>query len=510
MLKKIKKSKRGLTFTTEKDEKIGTKFRYFIDKKKNQIIIEESINGGSTVSRKKSGKRYKALYDIRSKEVKELISNADYLEIDEAGSQIIVKIYQSVKKNYIAKKSNIVHLEDVLLKQTGQIILDKASGMSFGRPTLACDEYFSYLEKTFSANYVKREKKKLNTVYDVISLFSGAGMLDYAFKDPKFRFVFANDACLIDGKLKPEIAETYEYNMGHKMTIGDIREIDPKDVPACDLIIGGPCCQGYSGIVSSAERRYSEEAEKKRLLIDDYVRFVIDKQPKVFVIENVPELLSEKQGKYIREHVLNVLTNYEITATIVKDSEVGGYSVRRRAIVIGSRIGKIELPDVKFSTVKTVRDALSKVDATWFNYDEGSSAKEGTKILMSYVPEGGNFKDIPEEIAIKYRSSHTPFTKNTQSQNYRRLEWDKPSPTIACWRKACMMPPEGNRTLSVSEVAAIQGLPKEFHLFGGIGAKQQMLGNGVTQAMGRFVKKYVLDALDRYSKTTSFTDVSLI
>lgn len=82
MNKKLRKSSRGLTFSLDDNELIGTKYRYFIDKKNKNIIIIPDDSGNMTVSRKKSGKKFKALYDIRSKEVKELCSTADYLEVD--------------------------------------------------------------------------------------------------------------------------------------------------------------------------------------------------------------------------------------------------------------------------------------------------------------------------------------------------------------------------------------------------------------------------------------------
>lgn len=65
--------------------------------------------------------------------------------------------------------------------------------------------------------------------------------------------------------------------------------------------------------------------------------------------------------------------------------------------------------------------------------------------------------------------------------------------------------PEENRILNVSEAAALMGLPKEFKVFGStLNAKQQQIGNGVTQAIGRFVKKYVLQALNMDGKIVKF------
>ena len=92
---------------------------------------------------------------------------------------------------------------------------------------------------------------------------------------------------------------------------------------------------------------------------------------------------------------------------------------------------------------KTVRQAFEGLHDGIPNQLDYSKSKPDTMKRMSFVPQGGNFKDIPEE----YRG------KGTHSNSYRRLAWDEPSITIANPRKSNLMPPEGNRMLSVRECA---------------------------------------------------------
>lgn len=491
---KLKKSKRGLTFSLkEKLFGIGTKYRYIVDKENKEIIIIPDIKGDMTVSRKKSGNEFKPLFDIRSKEVRELVSSCDYLEVVVKKNRIIVRTIKKISAREVIHKNNIVKIEDAIGRYTGEIILDQAVGSDypvnlFGKSTLSDDTFFSYLsEKTIlpagSGSFSKKQRKEIQKVYDVVSLFSGAGLLDYAFQDPQFRFVYGVD-------FDKDACETYRYNIGNHIVCKDIRNVEAKSVPDMDVVIGGPCCQAYS----AANRRNinTEEAESKRLLIDDYIRIVKEKQPKVFVIENVPHMLTKENGLYIGK-VFNSLPEYDITTKIICDNAVGGYTIRKRAIVIGSRIGEIVLPDVTLSTVKTVRDALKNVDSTWFNWNDVTVPREETKRVMSYVPQGGNWKDVPETVH--------KFGPETHSDIYYRLSWDKPAPTLVNWRKINLTHPEENRILNVSEAAALMGLPKAFKVLGStLNAKQQQIGNGVSQAIGKFVKKYVLQALNADSK----------
>ena len=424
-MKTLKKSLRGLTFSLEKDTvEIGSHFNYYINTTSRDIIISPDKNGKGTVSRKKCGKTYKPLYDIRSKEVRELCQAADYMQVEVLENKIVVHTFK--KQRHIIQRNHIVSIEELVGRKTGEIVICKAAGAEwdFGRPTLANDEYFESLCRTVPSYYkksIKQKKNEIKAIYNVASLFSGAGLLDYSFMDPQFKFVYAVD-------FDPDACDTYRENIGDHIVCQDIRTVDSETIPNTDLIIGGPCCQGYS----NANRRDidKETAAKKRLLIDDYIRIVKDKKPKVFVIENVPQFYTKEHGLYINK-VLENLSEYEITCNTVTDCSVGGYTSRKRAIVIGSRIGKIELPDAKFATVKTVHDALKDVDATWFNYADVSAPRKETEAAMSYVKPGGNWKDIPPEIH--------PFGADTHSDRFRRLSWNEVAPTIVNWRKICMM-----------------------------------------------------------------------
>lgn len=470
-MRRLKKSKRGLTFSVDPGQaEIGSHYRYVVDKAKKEVLIIPDEKGKMTVSRKRSGKGFKPLYDIRSKEVKELVAKADYLELEVGEERIIVHTFVKAK----VQRSKIVSIEEFLGRKTGEIVLKAAVGAEFQQMTLA-DVFGS------DSWADPPDVKEIQKVYQTVSLFSGAGLLDYAFRDPRIRFVygvdFDEDACM-----------TYRANIGDHIKCQDIRTVNAEDIPDADLVIGGPCCQGYSN--ANRHNLESSVAQEKRLLIDDYIRLVKAKQPSVFVIENVPQLFTKDDGIYIAK-VLDGLPEYEITCTTVHDDRVGGYTKRQRAIVIGSKIGKIILPSETVHTVKTVKDALSKVNATWFNYADVTTPRASTQLAMSYVPQGGNWRDIPPSVH--------KFGPHTQSNIYRRLAWNEVSPTITNWRKCILTHPEENRILTVSEAAALMGLDKSFKVIGRtLNSKQQMIGNGVTQAIGKFVKKYVLEALDQF------------
>lgn len=476
MKKQLGKAIRGLTFSLD-SLSIGAKFRYFIDKKEKCVVITMDENGTHTVSRKRSGKQFKPLIDLRGKDVKELVSQADYMEVEVKADCICVYTYKIRKNIQVFRPSfmqsdSIYLLSDIVGEQTGEIRLQKVSGIP-GQLSLFSD--FGLSERA-----TQEMQQSMLHVFDTISLFSGAGLLDYAFRDPQIRFVkavdFDKDAC-----------ETYRKNIGDHIQCADIRVLEADTFPDCELVIGGPCCQGYSN--ANRIDITKDSAKAKRLLIDDYIRIVAEKHPKVFVIENVPQFLTKEQGLYFQK-VLDGLLDYEITASVIEDHMVGGYTRRKRAIVIGSRIGKIELPSKNIGIVRTVKDALQKVTPDWINFRDVTTPRPESIRKMQHIPQGGNWQSLPPEL--------NTYGPKTHSNVLRRLSWNEVSPTITNWRKCQLLHPKENRILTVSEAAALMGLNKDFPIYGSsLNSRQQQVGNGVTQAIGKFVKKYVLLALNR-------------
>lgn len=486
--KRLSAEKEGrIYFTVDRESSFrqGDKYRYLVDLSGHQVIIIKDDAGPMTVSRKKRAAGFVPLFDLRSDSVRKAASKADFMEIEVREDRIIVHL---LKK---ALRSKVCSISELIGKEIGRIVLTAAGAEGEAVPGLYGDVFSSCsvaermaagAESAFGPA-TKEKRAEFQRVYDTISLFCGAGLLDYSFKDPHFRFLWATDwnkdACL-----------TYEANMGLKPYCGDIRSVMADNIPGEDisLIIGGPCCQGFSNANRSSIRKASASA--KRDLVDEYIRIVRAKHPKVFVIENVPQFLTMNGGEYL-DRVLNSLPEYEVTSSVVEDDKLGGYTKRRRMLLVGSRIGKAVFPEVSVLPVRTAGMALSKVDATWPNQADVTTPSKHTKAVMHSVPQGGNWRDVPEELQR--------FGPSTQSNVYRRLRWDEPAVTLCNFRKSNMIHPIYDRTLTVSEASALMGLPKDFVFKGtSLHAKQQQAANGVTVAIGRFVKRTVLSLLDAF------------
>jgi DNA (cytosine-5)-methyltransferase 1 len=95
-----------------------------------------------------------------------------------------------------------------------------------------------------------------------------------------------------------------------------------------DVLVGGPPCQGFS--INAPERFLTDKRNK---LFKDYVRFLEEFEPKAFLFENVPGLLSIGDGKVFRQIVREFQEHgYHVTPKIRNCSR--GCFLRRSSSVL--------------------------------------------------------------------------------------------------------------------------------------------------------------------------------
>lgn len=494
MNKKIKTSDRGLTFAFNKTEQfdIGTAITYTVDLKSKKIIILPAGTGDkkASVSRKRSGSEFKPLLDLRSRDIKEVLKSAEYLNIEVQEDKILVSTYVDDsantlqnKANKLGKKDKVIRLEEIIpVRKTSSFLLDKTilAKVSGGESLFSESQGCAYstvnnANSSVAANFIEHTKNGIQKVFKVISLFSGAGMLDYPFaKDDAFEIVYAVDN-------DKSAVESYKHNIGKHIEHKSVANIKGSELPETDIIIGGVTCTPFS----NANRHTRLKDHKDSVLLAEYIRLVKETDAQVFVMENVPQILTACEGEYFTQ-VLEELKDYEITAQLITDSEVGGCTKRKRAIVTGSKLGKISFPQLVLKGAKTVGQAIAKVTKEWFNFKDVTIPRADTVERMSHVPQGGNWEDIPESL----RTGACNKAKK-HSHSYLRLHLDRVAPAIVNWRKPPLIHPTENRTLTVAEASALSGFGVDFQFHGTLADKQQQCGNGVPYAIGKFVKNAI-------------------
>ena len=112
----------------------------------------------------------------------------------------------------------------------------------------------------------------------------------------------------------------------------NLKEIKRKKI---DIIIGGPPCQAYS-VIGRARMGEKVKEDKRNYLFRYYVEFLKEFQPKIFVFENVPGLLSAGKGQYLKELQQSIEeAGYHMELKIIVAPDLGVLQNRKRVIIIG-------------------------------------------------------------------------------------------------------------------------------------------------------------------------------
>lgn len=354
------------------------------------------------------------------------------------------------------------------------------------------------------------EKYKDNR--DVISLFSGAMGLDIGLGKAGLNVVIGQD-------FEPSCVETMKAN-GHNVLGGDIREIKPETLLELTglhvgepfMICGGPPCQPFS----TAGKRLGINDPRGSLFMD-FIRMIDYIRPRFFVMENVKGIVSsplkhvstKERVKDDPEQklgtVLDVILSefnklgYKTVYGILDAVNYGVPQFRERFVLIGSRDNEDiflpipthfqmhQNPDYRW---KTVGEAIRDLES---NPGEYTSLSGDRKKYLHMVPEGGNWKDLPQEI-IPVAMGGAYESGGGKVGFYRRLSYAQPSPTITTSpaQKATMLcHPKQDRPLSIKEYARIQQFPDNWKFTGTISAQYRQIGNavpiGLAEAIGRAI-----------------------
>jgi DNA (cytosine-5)-methyltransferase 1 len=231
------------------------------------------------------------------------------------------------------------------------------------------DSYFLHPAIHFkikpSSYEMKSEKKREQ--FTVAELFCGCGGFSHGFwRTDRFKTVFGND-------VKKHALRTFELNHTHDgfapfvlqddiRTVTDasiVNALRSKGVKNLDCLLGGPPCQGFSQMRRTEARQGSKlvryggynklDQDPRNDLVLRFLEVAAALNPKVIVIENVPQFLSHYHDGHrggIAQQVEEILgqMGYKVVCGIVNAADFGVPQLRQRAVLMASRVGHITLP----------------------------------------------------------------------------------------------------------------------------------------------------------------------
>ena len=139
--------------------------------------------------------------------------------------------------------------------------------------------------------------------------------------------------CVGHAEIDPYASKAYNaiYGMEGGNNYGDLREIDPKQLPDFDLLCAGFPCQSFS----VAGRRLGFQ-DTRGTVFFEIARIIAEKRPPFLLLENVPGLLSHDNGRTLVT-IFSALVEmgYHLEWMVLNSKYFGVPQQRRRLYIVG-------------------------------------------------------------------------------------------------------------------------------------------------------------------------------
>lgn len=355
--------------------------------------------------------------------------------------------------------------------------------------------------------------------FTCVDLFSGAGGLSRGFYDAGYDVVLGVDfdeAALKTFKENHGSAEAMKLDLFNHDNIDVIVDFLDKQKIVLDVLVGGPPCQGFS-IAGPRDMN-----DKRNSLYLAMVKLAERLKPQAVVLENVPGMLQTNGGigaKRIIQDFKEI--GYNMVPKLLYAPDYGIPQIRKRVFFVGLRDGEreFEFPEPivdkehyvtceeaigdlaslqteegeiiygddiqEYATeARTEYQKMMRKNSTKVYNHVGSIPIEKTKKMISLVPEGKNYRALPEEYRglykyhealTRYHSKKPSLTINTGHRSHFHYKW--------------------NRIPTVRESARLQSFPDDFIFYGNKSQQYRQVGNAVPPMLGQVVAEALLPYL---------------
>ncbi len=357
----------------------------------------------------------------------------------------------------------------------------------------------------------------------LIDVFAGGGGMTAGFthfRGQVFQPVWAVD-------FDQPACNTYRANFGDHCVQGDICDLlaDPDTlVPEADVVIGGPPCQGFS-LLNKARA-----GDPRRELWRPFFEVVKRARASIFVMENVPQLLTSPEYSAVKQHAEGL--GYQVAECKLVAADYGVPQTRQRAFVLGCNFAdpwdvfppkKTHYAPNPGRPLQPMLDEYVSGPLPWVTVRraiEDLSEPVGTEVRAEAPPYDLHFGRTPTELSRqRYRAipeegmnrfdllerapELTPECwkrkKSGGTDLFGRLWWDRPSFTIRTEffkpEKGRYLHPEQHRPITHREAARLQSFPDEFRFCGSKIQIARQIGNAVPPLLAARVADCVLALL---------------
>ena len=277
----------------------------------------------------------------------------------------------------------------------------------------------------------------------MIDLCAGTGAFTYAFESTnKVNVIFAND-------IEQSSKYIYDLNFKHKLTLGNICDIDAKDVPSHDILSAGFPCQPFS--IAGKQKGFDDVRSNVFWKILEIVKH---HKPRCIILENVKNLSSHDDGDTLKT-IKNSLEKekYHIIHKVLNTSDITNIPQHRERIYIVCVKDKklfdkfnLDFPNVKKQKISKML-TTKEVDDKYYYNDKKNKIH---KMVMDAV--------IDDETIYQFRRIYVRENKNNEC------------PTLTAnmgtggHNVPIILDEDGARKLIPRECFNFQGFPEEYIL----------------------------------------------
>lgn len=365
----------------------------------------------------------------------------------------------------------------------------------------------------------KTEMTARKTSPKVISLYSGAGGLDYGFEAAGFETVFAND-------FDHDSCETLRHNRDWPVIERSIFDVPTEEILAVarvgvgeiDVVIGGPPCQPFSKSGYWAHGDAARLEDPRAATLEAYLRVIEGVQPKTFLLENVYGIAYSEKNEGMQLLLKKIAAinhrtglHYQPKTAVLNAAWFGVPQLRERFFLVAARNGRaFDFPKAAFipksegqqkltalPSYRTAWDALADIRPA---PDEDLELHGKWAALLPSIPEGQNYLH------------HTDRGEGLPLFGWRRRYWNfllKLAKRLPSWTIQAQPGPSvgpfhwENRRLSHRELCRLQTFPDDVKVIGNRMSIQRQIGNAVPSLLAEVIAREIKTQLLGYKKMTS-------
>lgn len=358
-------------------------------------------------------------------------------------------------------------------------------------------------KRLFNLNEIDRLQRKLagddQTEYRVlqveesypeascIDLFAGAGGTALGFHNAGIPHVMLNEIDQFAAATLQVNSASHQLNWN--IVQRDVREIDFTQYSANVIQAGFPC-QAFS---YAGKSRGFEDT--RGTLFFEFARAIRDIQPKIAIGENVRGLVKHDGGKTLAT-MLKTLDQlgYRVGYRVLRAQYLDVPQKRERLLIFAVR-KDLEHP-ILFPQERDYFISMAQALAGC-PQSEGQVYPEKKRRIMELIPEGGNWRDLPEALQREYLGG-SYYLSGGRTGMARRMSWDQPCLTLTyspAQKQTERCHPSETRPLTVREYARIQTFPDTWEFSGSTANQYKQIGNAVPVNLGYHVARCVLASL---------------